>query len=101
MVAGDVVNGFGAISSSLTLQPAAGVELMITHVNTGGTGAWVNLTNATVGTSGYMWNTASVTQIGYGSRFQGTKLFINNTNYLLANAPPVGEYASYTGIQIK
>jgi hypothetical protein len=103
MVAGDVVNGFGAVNSSLTFQPASGVECMITNANTGSGDAWVNLTNATVGINGYLFNTGSSTsQVAYGSRFQGYKLFINNTNYLLVFAPPAaGEYSSYTGIQIK
>ena len=86
----------------MTLQPAASVELMITHANCGSGTGWVNMTNATVGTEGYKWNNGSTTQVAYGSRFQGTKLFINNTNYMLVFAPTAaGEYSSYTGIQIK
>ena len=101
MVAGDVVNGFGALNSSLTLQPAAGVEVMITQGSTGTNGTWINLYNATVGTVAYGFQCGSVAQVAYGSRFAGYKLFINNTNYLHIYAPAAGEYVSYTGIQIK
>jgi hypothetical protein len=96
MVVGDVVNEIGAIASPLTFQPAATVECLISTAGNGTGGAWMLLTNA-AGAFSYLWDTSATTN-NYRSNI---KLFINNTNFLYISTAIAGEYANFTGIQIK
>ena len=95
MTVGDVVSGLGAVTSTLTFQPAAGVEILITQLI--GYANWCYLTNGT--TPGYI----GFLQPGTGSndpQDKISKLFINNTNYLNFDATTQLSNG-YTGIQIK
>jgi len=97
MVVGDVVNGIGLDSTLFSFQPAAGVEVIVTHmaINSG----WYSLgTTAGVGTGKiyYGSNNAQPSPSIQG----GTKICINNTNFLYFNAS-AGFQANFSGIQIK
>jgi hypothetical protein len=96
MVAGDVVSEIGAVASTLTFQPAATIECLISTVSGGSTTIWTSLTNAAGVITAYLFSTN-----GTSSFRNNSKLFINNTNYLYIYAPGAGEYATFTGIQIK
>ncbi len=92
MAVGDVVNGISAANTVITLQPAVGVECVITFFGTGQVVTWgPNLTNGV--------------NIAWGPPQTGDqsncKLFINNTNYLYVQNMGAGIFGSYSGIQIK
>jgi hypothetical protein len=96
MVAGDVVSQIGAVASTLTFQPAATIECLLSTVAGGSTTSWVSLTNAAGVITAYLFSTNATSSFRNNS-----KLFINNTNYLHIYTAAAGEYASFTGIQIK
>jgi hypothetical protein len=88
MVAGDVVNGVFDPVTLMVFQPAATVECVITSASCNGqqlrltdgvTSVFINITNVDT----------------------NTKIMINNSVYLSANAAAVGWGSSFSGIQIK
>ena len=108
MARGDVVNDIQDIATgaSLTFQPGAGVEVMITEVGSEavtGTGP-----DKTPDVTVYLYD-GSLSSIirssgGDGATLWGNplKLFINNTNYLrIVNQDAGTKAISYSGIQTK
>jgi len=93
LVVGDVVSAFGLDNSILDFQPAAGVEVVVTSVNTGGSGSGVQLYNGT---------TAGIdTSLRADSADLGSlKFFVNNTNYLRVGANGAGNFTAFTGVQV-
>tara|TARA_R110000751_G_scaffold8327_1_gene33174 strand:+ start:407 stop:676 length:270 start_codon:yes stop_codon:yes gene_type:complete len=89
MAVGDIVNGFGGNGVRLDFQPAVGISILISAVG-GSTNAF-GLTNGVVD-SDIKGSTS------FPSNLSNMKFFINNTNYLYA---VIGNYRSYTGIQIQ
>ncbi len=89
MAVGDIVNGFGLISSVLIFQPAASVSIMISCAFNAA-GNQLRLTNGT--------NTCY--SISSAASQLNTKIFINNAIYLNL-ATGAGDYSGYTGIQIQ
>lgn len=91
MVVGDVVNGLGAVGGTLTLQPAAGVEILINSVS--GHTTWFLFDNGVLDSLiGYI---AGITR-----NKSTVRLFINNSIYLRID--PIALYSNgYSGIQIK
>ena len=97
MVVGDVVNGIGVVSTLFSFQPAAGVEVIITHMAINS--AWYTLgTTAGAGTGKiyYGSNNAQPSPSIQG----GTKICINNTNFIYFAASATYQ-ANFSGIQIK
>ena len=93
MVAGDVVNGLAAvISTALTFQPAASVEVMVSTV-----GSYNVIFDVTNGVNAGMLSFSAGTETGNSVNM---KLFINNTNYLSVRASG-GQFTNFSGIQIK
>jgi len=93
MVVGDVVNQLNpVVSATLTFQPAAGVEVMVSTI--GVVGGIFYLTNGV--NNGYL----SVASSGQTATSVNVKMFINNTNYLHI-ALSGGYYNNFTGLQIK
>lgn len=93
MAVGDVVNGIGAVSAELIFQPAAGVEVAITHC--GGYNTWIMFYNGT--TSSHLIHTSTVSEI---DGILNTKMMTNNTNYIRIGSRS-GYAMSYSGVQIK
>ena len=90
MAAGDVVNGISADNTILLLQPAIGIDLMITSV-------FADASNVMRLTDG-----AKIPFNLSAGVYQGNiKIGINNTNYLHLLATGAGTWTAYTGIQIK
>ena len=104
MAKGDVVSGVGSVAglSSLTFQPAVGVEVMITsagvgRMDTGHPECSVGLTDGA--NTGYFitYNTTAG-----DSNFGQLRIFLNNTNYLIITNPNAsGTSYAYSGIQTK
>tara|TARA_R110000744_G_scaffold377583_1_gene492728 strand:- start:362 stop:658 length:297 start_codon:yes stop_codon:yes gene_type:complete len=98
MAVGDVINGIGTAGADLTFTPAAGVEIIITSI--GAYGNWLSMKSATL-KSLIMTPGPAGAVTGFNGN-ANTKFAINNTNYLLLEAPSIGTIsASYSGIQIK
>jgi len=82
---GDVVADISADNTIMTFQPAAGVECMLTSVQTG---------------FGWKFSDGVVTSSDFG--LNGLqKIFIKNDFYLIIAAGGAGKFSFYTGIQIK
>ena len=109
MAKGDVVSGTSS-GTTLTFQPASGVEIIISFVSGNqytGAGASGSLCGITDGTNvcninntagGYMGNTDRTYGFGYNNG-GNQKIPINNTNYLTITNNSYN--AGYAGIQIK
>ena len=112
MTAGDVISGIVG-GGSLTFQPAAGVEIMITWVSGnnytgyGNSGSQCGITDgvnaatfyhAVGGYGGNNYRTFGFAENGSGSG--GLKIGITNTRYLTINNSSYGN-AGYSGIQMK
>ena len=92
MVAGDVVNGLGAVSTTFAFQPALGIECCLTQALVY---TWETLlTNGVLTARLFDWNTSAQ------NNSVPTKIMINNTNYISMSADAHGS-GVYTGIQIK
>tara|TARA_R110002051_G_scaffold82827_1_gene147279 strand:- start:115 stop:393 length:279 start_codon:yes stop_codon:yes gene_type:complete len=92
MVAGDVVNGIGAVNTAFGIQPAVGIDLCLTQalVYT----HWTDLTDGVNPQPIFQWHTSA------SNNSIPTKIMINNTNYIVMRAD--ASYGGvYTGIQIK
>ena len=89
MAVGDIVNGIGGDNLILDLQPAAGVEVMITSFGSDTKGVQISLFNGV---------TRSLCE---GSPMLNIKMMINNTNYMRIPNGGAGFFNNYTGIQIK
>ncbi len=85
MAIGDVVSSFSAINTTLFFQPAATVECMVS--------SYFNSTECR------LYDGTNYSYQIKGSN-QQVKIFINNSIYLRLDAN-VGEYGSFSGIQIK
>ena len=104
MAKGDVVSGVGSVagSSSLTFQPAVGVEVMITsagveRMDTGHPECSVGLTNGVNEGRFITYNSTAG-----DSNFGQLRIFLNNTNYLIINNPNASSTGyAYSGIQTK
>ena len=104
MAKGDVVSGVGSVAglSSLTFQPAVGVEVMITAVgtermDTGHPECTVGLTNGVNLGNFITYNTTAG-----DSNFGQLRIFLNNTNYLNITNPNASSTGyAYSGIQTK
>ena len=100
MASGDVVSQMVDIAAGGTsnYQPAASVEVCVMTAGGENANAIVRLTDGTEVNN--HWEYASVT---INWNINGSKLFINNTNYLqLHNPSGANPYVvSFTGIQIK
>ncbi|MDB9875907.1 hypothetical protein OAC76_06850 [Amylibacter sp.] len=91
MAIGDVVNGVFNAATTMSFQPAAGVEVCLTNITSYGVNG--SLTDGAV--SGLIF-TGSPTFVTYSL----TKIFVNNAIYLTAaGASSFG--SCFTGIQIK
>ena len=91
MVVGDIINNVNAGTGFLYLQPAAGVEIMITSCM-GGLDVYCGLSNGV--TDVYAIQTQTVNNTMFN-----IKVGITNTNYLVYVGSTTG--GSYSGIQIK
>lgn len=103
MAAGDVVAGIANVAAGarLTFQPAAGVEVKITHIASAGLnlGARFGLTNGTLFSDGAGLGTGMGTE-GYRDSIEN--IFINHTIYLsITNANAAARDIGYSGIQTK
>jgi hypothetical protein len=105
MAVGDVISGMSSIAAaaSLTYQPSAGTEVLITAVGGNGAGSAPDV---------YMEVQAGLTDgsltnyftLGGNSKdnLGAVKLFLNNTNYLvLRNGNASTQALFYSGIQTK
>jgi hypothetical protein len=89
MAVGDIVNGIGGDNAILDLQPAVGVEIMISSFGSDQGSVQISLFN---GVTRSLCEAAPMLNI---------KMMINNTNYLRIPNGGVGKFNNYTGIQIK
>jgi len=90
MAVGDIVSGISGANTTLTFQPAAGVEVCITAVQSIASQP-PRLTNGTINT---------VHGICTDNQYS-MKMMINNTNYLQIDNLGGSSRSGYTGIQIK
>ena len=95
MAVGDVIAQIGLVGAALNYQPAAGVEVMVTTF--GSNSSWVNVTNG-VDVCRLIWAPMASTSYTGSTNM---KLLINNTIYLQVFNPSAGNFASFSGIQIK
>ena len=93
MAIGDIINGIGANTTSLTFTPAAGVEIIIFQASAGDT-PYIHLSNGVTRSQIYA-SYSGTTGLG-----RLVKIGITNTNYLQIDAG-TAEAGSYSGIQIK
>lgn len=99
MAVGDIINDVHTVGTTLSFQPAAGVEIMITSYG-GWSNGYVGLYNGTsIGrmSGGMEVNSAG----GGGATGANIKIGITNTNYLYIANMGGGWSGSYSGIQIK
>jgi len=92
LVVGDIVSDIGLVATILDFQPAAGVEVVITSVNTAGTTQGLSLfdgVNGTIDTS----LRADSADMGH------LKFFVNNTNFARL-AAVAGNRTGFTGMQV-
>lgn len=93
MAAGDVVNEVGGANTTVTFQPAVGVEVCITaffrHATTSGLALY----------DGTNWCRDDHTMNSPAAL--NCKMMINNTNYLYIESAGAGKRVGYTGITIK
>tara|TARA_R110000737_G_C14347009_1_gene444405 strand:+ start:368 stop:652 length:285 start_codon:yes stop_codon:yes gene_type:complete len=94
MALGDVVNGIGPANTLTSFQPAAGVEVILTHVSMNS--QWIYLGTAAGAGSGLLLNSS----IQAGQTVLDAKVCINNTNFVWFNAGAASS-ANWSGIQIK
>lgn len=92
MAVGDAVNGYSAVNTILTYQPAAGVEVMVTNGHDGGSGFY--LTDGVNNGRGLLMTNVDA------PLYAGFKMLITNTRYLGIGAA-VGIRTWFTGIQTK
>ena len=96
MASGDIVSGISDPNTDISLQPAAGVQLMITWIGMDNTtNAYSYLTDGTIQS-----NSTSTS----GRAFLSTmnlKQFITNAMYFKIGGIGGTSRSSYTGIQIK
>ena len=97
MVVGDVVNGIGVVSATFSIQPAVGVELIITHM--AANSAWYYLGTAAGKGTGRIYYGSNNAQPSPSIQ-GGTKICINNTNFLYFDSSG-GYQANFSGIQLK
>lgn len=99
MAVGDVVAGVA--SSSLSFQPAAGVEVVLTSY--GANKQWSRLTDGTTNAYVFIFSDSSAVgqNTGTGQGSGGAKLCINNSIYLNFTGTSYTDGGYYTGIQIK
>lgn len=102
MAVGDVVSDIQSIAAGadLDFQPAAGVEVMVTHYGVKiGSQLTVSLYNGTLASPLFQhWPTSTTT---HPNAMAATKVFITNTNYLrITNQAGTTEPIAYCGIQI-
>jgi len=113
MAVGDVVSQITSIAGggNLDYQPAAGVEVMVTHVGSSITveglpAVSVKLYNGTIGSNIVDYTTSAASPALFTNVKQDVrplKLFINNTNYLRITNVDADTAAniSFCGIQTK
>lgn len=94
MAVGDVINGISSLSTQNDFQPAAGVEVIITHYS--GYNAWLYMSDGTKRALSYMTTTSTP----WTGTSPNIKMCINNTNYFSVDSSS-GQYTAYSGIQIK
>jgi hypothetical protein len=90
MATGDAVTQIYnvAASSSVTFQPAPGVEIAVTWIQVGSTGYC------------YLTDGANNAQIAYAAAFNG-RVFISNSKYLLFTQGSSGAVDGFSGVQTK
>lgn len=89
MAVGDVVSGLSGNNSTLSFQPAAGVEVAITYWGT----------DTAVGRCS-LWDGTHISQNNSGGTNFG-KILVTNSLYLRIQPMGAGNYSSYSGLQIK
>lgn len=87
MAVGDVISDVSAVNGSLTIQPAAGVEVVITSYSDKAGSTNGRLTDGTLTTSDLPIP-------------NGIKIPIDNSHYFFADAGGTGASTHYAGIQI-
>lgn len=103
MTAGDVVNGMNSVVNTayMSFQPAAGVEVMLTHFFSTNCNSTISSPQLYV----FMYDGTNQAQIAReNSPILGVaaKIFINNTRYLrLQNQSGSDGYIGYCGVQLK
>jgi hypothetical protein len=91
MTVGDAVGDVSANNTAMTFQPAISVTVMITSLNTDGTGN--SYANVTDGANNSAFNNNDDLSV--------CKVIITNSNYITFSNLGVGSVSAYTGIQIK
>lgn len=85
MAVGDVISDISAVAGSITMQPAAGVKVLITSYSDKGGSTTAQITDGTLTT-----NNLSIPRL---------QIAIDNTNYLTCTAG-ASESTHYAGLQI-
>jgi len=96
MVAGDILSGESADNAVLTFQPAAGVEVMLTYLDTSADTNAFSLYN---GTKALVWTPSGGNFISH--RPWNVKIGITNTIYYNEVARGAGNRTAYSGVQTK
>ena len=95
MAVDDVVNGISADNTIIDLQPASGVEVIITSVQMDGSSSEFAMFNDT--------NPSRMNGTEYSTKNIpfNTKMCLNNAIFLRVFAGGIGKFLGFTGITIK
>jgi|TARA_B110000263_G_C15283184_1_gene499385 hypothetical protein len=92
MAVGDVISIIGPSGATMTYQPAAGTESMISQIDLNGANRYQKFDGVTASNG---FNHAELLNAG------NLKIFVNNTDYMIVLSGGAGVISAICGIQIK